>query len=789
MAQFNNTNNNRNNTYDSTFYCTITHQIMTDPVIDGEGNTYERDAIMQWLQTHNQSPITRNPLNSTDLRPNRSLKNLIETTLANSSSLTSTHIVNVTHEQQAIVVQPLSIQNKVKLISENNVHKTYRLLTSIKSPELQTRIPTDIVVVIDVSGSMDSEATSGTNGSERSGLTLLDITKHALKTIINTLDEHDRLAIVSFATNAKVVCNLTHMNSTGKAIATSLVEQMKTEGTTNLWDGVVKGMDILKNRQLTDSSIVNNSSVLVLTDGQPSEIPPRGHIAMLKRYRDLNGGNLPGSINTFGFGYNLDSKLLQEFALEGNGMYCFIPDCSFVGTAFVNAMANIIVTTAIKSVLSIESDENIHIIRDDENNESGHSVNTWGHSVSIGSIQSGQTIDVIKTIEVPINFDITNIKVNLRYYACGTTFNDASVSIDHDIIEDTIDDDEIEYHHIRTGTVNAINQVMDIMRRGETHPKLIEAQQVIENFIANIKDSLVITDSDSSLFKQYSMKVLEDLEGQITQALSRLEWYTKWGKHYLPSLARAHDLQQCNNFKDPGIQHLGGELFKEIRDKADDMYCDMPAPIPSRRITQPSTQSSYQTGGNIQRPVVNTAPVSMRAMSYNTGCIHGDCIVKMVDKNNKQISDLVKGDVLEDGSIIKCILRTTCSQKESQLVHFSGGLILTPYHPILYNNTWRFPINVGVLENTICDAVYSFLVCKPDGSYANSITVNGIKCITLAHGIIDNNIARHDFFGSENIVTDLKCFSSWDLGLVEVTEECFRRDPSTNLINSIVDLK
>ena len=109
MAQFNSTNNNRSNTYDSTFYCTITHQIMTDPVIDGEGNTYERDAIMQWLQTHSQSPITRNPLYATDLRPNRSLKNLIESTLANSSVPTSIPVVNNTSDQQAIVVQPLSI--------------------------------------------------------------------------------------------------------------------------------------------------------------------------------------------------------------------------------------------------------------------------------------------------------------------------------------------------------------------------------------------------------------------------------------------------------------------------------------------------------------------------------------------------------------------------------------------------------------------------------------------------------------------------------------------------------
>ena len=33
------------------------------------------------------------------------------------------------------------------------------------------------------------------------------------------------------------------------------------------------------------------------------------------------------------------------------------------------------------------------------------------------------------------------------------------------------------------------------------------------------------------------------------QALSREDWFLKWGRHYLQSLQRSHALQQCNNFK------------------------------------------------------------------------------------------------------------------------------------------------------------------------------------------------------------------------------------------------
>ena len=43
--------------------------------------------------------------------------------------------------------------------------------------------------------------------------------------------------------------------------------------------------------------------------------------------------------------------------------------------------------------------------------------------------------------------------------------------------------------------------------------------------------------------------LVKDLEGQVTEATSRQDWWTRWGKHYLPSLVSAHALQQCNNFK------------------------------------------------------------------------------------------------------------------------------------------------------------------------------------------------------------------------------------------------
>ncbi len=41
----------------SKFLCPITHQLMTDPVVDPDGHSYERSAIENWLKEHSTSPI------------------------------------------------------------------------------------------------------------------------------------------------------------------------------------------------------------------------------------------------------------------------------------------------------------------------------------------------------------------------------------------------------------------------------------------------------------------------------------------------------------------------------------------------------------------------------------------------------------------------------------------------------------------------------------------------------------------------------------------------------------
>merc|ERR1719491_2078347 len=107
--------------------------------------------------------------------------------------------------------------------------------------------------------------------------------------------------------------------------------------------------------------------------------------------------------------------------------------------------------------------------------------------------------------------------------------------------------------------------------------------------------------SSESASDSFVASLLEDIQEEVTIALSDDASLRRWGLHYLPSLMFAHKHQQCNNFKDRSVQMYGGSLFKELRDVADDNFNELPPPKPSL------ARSSRSVSGSTYTPVVNMA--------------------------------------------------------------------------------------------------------------------------------------------------------------------------------------
>ena len=190
----------------ASFTCPITGELMREPVVDPEGHTYEKSAIMGWLERNTTSPMTRTYLTADMLKPNRAVQDAIaEMSGPLGCEGSGPHAAGdgAAGDEAAAVPEAVALHlAPFSLESGDEVGIEVR----IEPPEGATTAPLDIVAVIDVSGSMNSAATVEQGGqSVDVGYSVLDVTKHAVKTLIASLRPKDRLSVVAFSNSARCV--------------------------------------------------------------------------------------------------------------------------------------------------------------------------------------------------------------------------------------------------------------------------------------------------------------------------------------------------------------------------------------------------------------------------------------------------------------------------------------------------------------------------------------------------------------------------------------------------------
>ena len=752
--------------------------------MDPEGNSYERTAIEQWLAKQRTSPVTRTILGPMDLAPNRALKDVIDAELAKAGGGAVAVPAPVpVPAQPAASAAEMAADRSVGLgltaaRSPRGPADEVMVMATVVPPVGVVRTPSDVCCVVDVSGSMGAEATmqNAAGGLEAHGLSLLDVVKHAVTTVISVLEPTDRLSVVAYSSEARVVFDLISMDETGKARAKRDLTNLYTGGQTNLWDGLHSGLEVL--RRGTEDGSNRLSAVLLLTDGQPNVIPPRGHLPMLERYKDQNL-RLSATISTFGFGYRLDSELLRELAVQGDGMYAFIPDSGFVGTAFVNAASNLLVTMGNNAEIALEPAPGVAIIEGGVPGGVPVQTTSWGAQLSIGSLQYGQKRSFIARVKVPPGFapGMPFLTATLRYHLRHDT-EPVATGVDAIWSEAAlVNTPEITQERLRLTMVDGIAEAIGLAKCGD----LPGAQAVVAQ---------LVTELQSVQPRSASIDAMQaDVVGQMTEAMSREDWYTKWGGHYLPSLGRAHQLQQCNNFKDPGIQQYGGDLFKALRDHADDLFCKLPPPKPSAGAAysyRPRSAAGGAAGGAAAAsPVPAPAPRPPIDMSmYNNRsnpCFAGECLVTMADGSKQPVVSIACGQLVQCGGSttarVRCVVKTHCAQGRCELAELPGGLLVTPWHPVRdADGEWQFPASLAPSTERDCVAVYSFVL---DAEHA--MVIDGVECVTLGHNF-SGDVVGHPYFGSAAVLTDLARFAGWEKGLVELHPGCLMRDSDTQLL-------
>ena len=312
--------------YPPEFDCPITLSIMSDPVMDDMGMTFDRTAIMQWFATHgNKHPIVQGrALTPTMLKTNYALKSQIERYLMTNAAPTTA----VTTEP--FVTQPLTISATSFSRSAQNF-----LNVVVTPPATGARQPIVMGIALDNSGSMGEHAAETSEGG---AFTRMDLCKHTIRTIAGMLGDKDVLFLTTFSTTAKVVMKPTLMDASGKAKLEAAIASVKPDANTNIWAALE-----LLNRIASSAEFVGRNVVsALLTDGVSNVDPPRG---IVNTYKDLKKPAM-FSLSTFGFGYQLDSNMLSELANAGGGSFGFIPDYSMVATVFINWASTVLASAA-----------------------------------------------------------------------------------------------------------------------------------------------------------------------------------------------------------------------------------------------------------------------------------------------------------------------------------------------------------------------------------------------------------------------------------------------------------
>ncbi len=179
------------------------------------------------------------------------------------------------------------------------------LLVGLKARELDNsgRKPSNLVFLIDVSGSMDSPDK-------------LQLVKRSFHLLTENLTENDRISIVIYASSDKIICN--GVSGEDKAKIIRYIEDLEAGGATFASQGINTAYQLAQENFIPNG----NNRIILATDGDFNiGVTSDGD---LKRLVEENR-KLGISVTTLGFGCgNLKDSKLEILADHGNGSYHYI---------------------------------------------------------------------------------------------------------------------------------------------------------------------------------------------------------------------------------------------------------------------------------------------------------------------------------------------------------------------------------------------------------------------------------------------------------------------------------
>jgi len=313
---------------------------------------------------------------------------------------------------------PFSINTEVSKSPWNEKHKLVHIGLQGKKIPTANLPPSNLVFLIDVSGSMSS-----TNK--------LPLLKSAFKLLVQELRPQDKVAIAVYAGAAGLVLPPTPGSEKSKIIAA--LDKLQSGGSTAGGAGIKLAYEVAKENFVEEG----NNRVIIATDGD-FNVGESSNAAMERLVEDKRDDGIFLTALGFGMGNYKDSKM-EILADKGNGNYAYIDNILEAKKVFVNEFGGTLFTIAKDVKIQVEFNpakvsayrligyENRLLKDEDFNNDkkdagelgSGHTVTALYEIIPYGVKSNFAPIDELKYQESKISPEAFKTKelmtVKLRY--------------------------------------------------------------------------------------------------------------------------------------------------------------------------------------------------------------------------------------------------------------------------------------------------------------------------------------------------------------------------------------
>ncbi|OKH40159.1 hypothetical protein NIES2119_04370 [[Phormidium ambiguum] IAM M-71] len=229
--------------------------------------------------------------------------------------------------------RPFAISTEISQTPWNPKHKLVQIGLQGKRIASENIPPSNLVFLIDVSGSMEDP-------------NKLPLLQTSFRLLTNQLNAKDTVSIVVYAGNAGLVLPPTPGNEKHKII--SAIYNLKAGGSTAGGEGIKLAYDIAKKNFLPSG----NNRVILATDGDFNVgISSDGELVRL--IEDYRNQGVFLTVLGFGMGNLKDSKM-EQLANKGNGNYAYIDDLQEAKKVLVTQMGGTIFTIAKDVKIQVE---------------------------------------------------------------------------------------------------------------------------------------------------------------------------------------------------------------------------------------------------------------------------------------------------------------------------------------------------------------------------------------------------------------------------------------------------